>query len=494
MILSLLAGALLTTAYAPFYFPIIAPIALCCLLLCWRNSSPWRAFSQGLIFGFGFFGVHTSWVYISIHTFGNTDIPLALLITSLFVFILSLGPAFLGYFLSKYFKKENAFQWLLVFPAGWIIVEWIFSWIFTGFPWAYLGYSQTTSWLKGYAPILGVYGMSFFVAFTASLLLLLIVQRWKIKLLAFLGIAIIWLGGLALSYIHWTKPTGKTLTVSLIQGNVPQSIKWDPNALQNTMSEYSSLTKSNLKSELIVWPEAAIPLPLQEATTYINKIDNMAKQHNTTVILGIPIQADEMHYYNAAIALGNSSGQYDKQHLVPFGEYVPFEKYLRGLIGFFNIPMSSFIANPKTNLWLTVNNIAIAPFICYEIAYPNLVRKSLPKAQLLLTISDDAWFGKSFASIQHLQLGQMRSLETGRYTVFVSNSGMTAIISPQGCLSQVVLPFRTAVLNSKVLAMTGETPWVFLGPWPILIFAFLCLLLGLITSLKGSSKKRLGIA
>ena len=430
------------------------------------------------MFGVGFFGVGASWLFISIHRFGGANIPLSLLLTSLFIIALSLFIAFQTYIFTFIFKSDTNYKWLIGFPASWVLFEWIRSWALTGFPWLLLGYSQTNSWLKGFAPIVGVFGVSFFVALSASLLFLIIIRKWKVKLYCLIALIVIWLAGLGFAQIHWTKPTGKTLKVSLIQGNIPQHMRWDPAFVKMIINRYINLTKTQWKSDLIVWPEAAIPLPLPDAKPLISRLDLLSKKNNSSIILGIPIQANSTRYYNSAIAIGESKGEYDKRHLVPFGEYVPFEKMLRGIIQVFNLPMSSLIPNPNTNKWFSVKNIIIAPFICYEIAYDNLVRKSLPRAQVLLTITNDTWFGKSFATIQHLQIGQMRSIESGRYMLFVGNSGITAIITPQGCLSAAIKPFQVKVLRGKVIAMSGNTPWILFGSWPVLILLLVLIIVG----------------
>lgn len=484
-----LSGLLLVAAFSPFNLPWLAPIVLTPLLLYWRKATPWQAFFLGLFFGFGFFGFDTYWIYISVHRFGGANPLIAFIITAFVAIYCSLFIALLGYGLTRIFKKDSNIKWLIAFPSSWVIFEWIRGLLFTGFPWNFLGYSQTGSSLKGFAPIIGVYGVSFIIALCAGLLLLICIRLWKMGLICLGSIAIIWLAGFGLGFIHWTKPTGKTLSVSLIQGNIPQSVKWQPATVQLSLNRYQQLTEHNWESDLIIWPEAAIPLPLTEAKPYINKMDRLAKEHNSTIILGIPTIANENSFYNSAIAIGNSQGQYDKQHLVPFGEYVPLEKLLRGLIQFFNLPMSSLISNPKTTQWIIVNHVPIAPFICYEIAYPNLVRKALPKAQLLLTLTDDAWFGKSFASAQHLQIGQMRSLETGRYSMVTANTGITAIITPQGCLSNVIAPFQADVLNGKIIPMTGTTPWVFFGPWSLMILLLALIIMSFMLTQDTNEKK-----
>jgi apolipoprotein N-acyltransferase len=335
--------------------------------------------------------------------------------------------------------------------------------------------------LRGYAAIIGVYGVTFFVALSAALIVATIIQMKKRNYFVWVGylvvLILIWVIGGELSTIQWTQPTSKAIKVSIIQGNIPQQIKWSPDQIIPTIQRYINLTKPYWQSKIILWPEAAIPLPLPNAQNIINQLAARAKKHHTSLILGIPIRVNSQ-YYNAAIAIGAGSGKYYKQRLVPFGEYVPFENILRGLFAFFDLPMSDFVAGPKNQAPLLANNVPVAPYICYEVAYDSLVRQDLPQAQILITISDDAWFGQSIAAEQHLQIGQMRCLETGRYMLFSTNNGVTAIINPQGKIVQRIARFKPGVLTNKIYPMKNATPYVIAGSWPIILG---CLILGLIS-------------
>lgn len=254
----------------------------------------------------------------------------------------------------------------------------------------------------------------------------------------------------------------------MVQGDIPQALKWDQAYVQTTLKRYLDLTEPYWHSSLIIWPEAAIPLLAQDAKPFLTLINTQATQAHATLMTGIPVQ-DGFTYYNAMLALGNGQGIYYKRHLVPFGEYLPFSSLLRGLINFFNIPMSDFSEGPEHQALMQANGHPIAAFICYEIAYPELVRTDLPQAKLLINISDDAWFGHSFAAAQQLQIGQMRALETGRYALFSTNNGITAIVSPDGAIQARAPAFQPAVLTGQITFMQGETPWVKLGTYPLLI-------------------------
>jgi apolipoprotein N-acyltransferase len=478
ILICLLAGGVLPFAFAPLQYFWIAPLSIAILLIVWLDTiSAIRAAIYGLCFGLGMFGVGTSWVYISIHRFGNTSIPLAIIFTSLFVITLALFPALQGYCLIRFYRRDNILtKALIIFPSSWVLCEWLRSWIFTGFPWLLLGYSQVNSPLRGYAAVFGVYGVTLLTTLSAGLLVVIIKnfkKSWHSLIFCAISLLIIWFVGSLLVTIKWTQPQGNAIEVSIIQGNISQELKWLPEQLMPTLQRYRNLTLQHLHSDIIVWPEAAIPLSLKAAQPYINQLAKLAKKQHATLIFGIPVQhINGAKYYNAAIAVGEGNGMYYKRRLVPFGEYVPFERYLRGMFNFFNLPMSEFIAGSAKQKPLTAANSKIAPYICYEVAYTNLVRQNLPQVQLLMTISNDAWFGDSLAAAQHLQIAQMRCLETGRYMLFSTNNGITAIINPQGKIIKQLPKFQTAVLSGKVYAMRLLTPYIHIGSWPIV---WLCL-------------------
>lgn len=471
LIYCLISGALLTLAFAPFNYFLFAVIAPILLLLLWLHASTRESFWRGFIFGLGFFGTGVSWVYISIHQYGNTSAPLAFLITALFIAILASFIAIQGYLLARFFPNNTVIKFCLAFPTTWVLMEWTRSWIFTGFPWLLLGTSQINSPLRGFAPLIGEYGLSFLLLLTCGLLVTIFYSKNTLtKKLTLLSIILtIWCSGNWLANKQWTQADHKTIQVSLIQGNIPQQLKWDVNYIETTLQKYYQLTQKNWDSQLIIWPEAAIPLLQTEAQGFLDAMDKEAQQHHATLITGIPIK-DGFTYYNAMIALGQYHAKYYKQHLVPFGEYVPLEKWLRGVIGLFDIPMSNFSSGSSQQPDFKLGNLIIAPFICYEIVYAQTVLNHLPQAGILLTISNDAWFGHSFASEQHLQIGQMRALETGRYLIFATNDGITAVINHTGKIEKQIPRFTQGTLTSVVPIMSGSTPFVRLGVTPLILF------------------------
>ncbi len=472
ILFTLLAGALLPIAFAPFNIYSLAFFAPALLLYYWLKSTPKQALLLGFIFGCGFFGTGISWVYISIHYFGNASTLLATFLTACVIVLMSLHIAIFGYLFRKLFQKKSlSVQCLLVFPALWVLFE-LLNTAILGFPWLLLGYSQITNPLKGLAPIIGVHGLSLCVAMISGALVLLITEkRFKTHILSF-GVIILIVGsGLIFKDHTWTRPSGKPFKASLIQGNIPQAIKWNPDFVLQNINVYTKLTTKHLDSKLIVWPEGAVPVTAEDIPQFTQQLDTLAKQHNTTIIFGAPSENKKnKRFYNALFMLGNYQGKYLKRHLVHYGEYVPFAAIIRPIDKKLDLIVPQDLSHgPKNQPLLKFNGISIAPFICYEVAYPQLVLNSAENSQLLLTASDDSWFGKSLALTQQLQMSQMRALETGRYMLLATNTGITAFISPTGKILKGAAIDKREVITSDVTPMSGKTPLMRWHYYPIYI-------------------------
>ncbi len=482
-LISLLSGSLIPLGFSPFNFWPVLMLALAVAFLVNRNNSPKKALINGFLFGMGMFGTGTSWIYVSIHQFGSAPIPLAALLTVLFVAcmsILFIAPCFWLYSWITHRRTITApWRQALTFSALWVIFEWIRSWLLTGFPWLFAGYSLLDTHFSGWAPLVGTYGLSFLSVTSSCIIAALIISKGSRRLapaLVSLVLATLWIASLPLSKTQWTTPTG-TMSFSAIQGNIPQSLKWDPDHIQNTLSTYLELTNNEWNQDLIIWPENAIPLLYSQAQGFIQQLEGEAKRQETSLITGLPIDKQTSaypQYYNGVISIGQGHGQYFKQKLVPFGEYVPLESLLRGLIAFFNLPMSSFSAGSSDQTPLMAGNIAITPYICYEVVYPDFAAKMARNSGLLITISNDTWFGKSIGPEQHFQMARMRALETGRYLIRDTNDGITALIDDSGKIIETIPRFEKGVLRGTATVMKGNTPFMVTGSWPVMA---LCLLL-----------------
>lgn len=475
-----LIGASLTLAFSPFH---IWPIAIICpalLLFFWEGKTAKQAFYIGASFGLGFFSTGVSWVYVSLHDYGQANALLAGMMTFLMILVLVAYIALSGYLLNRFFnvKTGSIMRYLIVFPSLWVLAEWCRGWVFTGFPWLFLGYSQIDTPLAGLAPIVSVFGVSWVVAASAGViaLFLLAIKRDGKKppihtaplFLGTLCILMLWIAGFVCKKIDWTQPDGAPLSVSLVQGNIAQTLKWTPDQVEKTLLVYEALTHAFWgNSQIILWPEAAITVYQTQAKTYLQHLDSLAKKHHSTLITGIPL-TEEGENYNGMIALGEGTGSYKKRHLVPFGEFIPLRFLFAWLNAYVQIPMSDFSRGARYQPLIQANHIPIAAFICYEIAYPSEVLDALPAGKLLLAISDDSWFGKSIAPPQHVEIAQMRALETGRYLLMGTNDGVTAIINTKGQIVQAAPTFETAVLHGVVQPMSGATPWVRIGIYPVM--------------------------
>ncbi|HLD13878.1 MAG TPA: apolipoprotein N-acyltransferase [Burkholderiales bacterium] len=484
------AGALLPLAFAPFDFFPLAFLLPALLFLLWLDVTPTRAAWRGFLFGLGMFGVGVSWVYVSLHDFGHMPVPLAALATFLFVVVLALYPALLGFIQARWFDaqgranaasagragaadRQRPTHALLVLPALWVLFEWVRSWFLTGFPWLNLGYSQSDTWLAGYAPWLGVYGVSLVVAIASGLLAQSLrapekfLRRYLPVLLA------IFLGGWLAGKVEWTEPAGAPLPVALVQGNVPLELKWQPAYRNAILERYRSLSEQAGDAQLIVWPEAAIPARLDEIDpTYLAEL----KRRNADFLVGV-VERDQTtrQYYNSVVSLGRGSGLYRKQHLVPFGEFLPFPALFRWLLDSLHIPMSDFSRGTADQPPLTAAGQKIGVSVCYEDAFGEEIIRALPQATLLVNVSEDAWFGNSLAPHQRLQIARLRALEASRPMLRAANTGPSAAIDHHGNVVTRSPQFEAAVLRTVVQPRQGHTLYARYGNVPTLGFIGLLL-------------------
>ncbi|MFA5531183.1 MAG: apolipoprotein N-acyltransferase [Thiohalomonadaceae bacterium] len=467
---ALAAGGVLPLAFAPLQLSALVFLALAVLFIVVRADSARRGFLRGFLFGLGAFGVGVSWVYVAIHDFGFTSAPVAAILTGLFVALFALYTGLFGALAAWAGRRLSAPQaFLLALPLLWVAVEWFRGWFLTGFPWLSIGYSQIDTPLAGYAPVLGVYGVSWLAAVSAGALAQLWTARRAMRAPVG-GLLAIWGLGLAFSAMDWVAPEGKPLRVALVQGNLPQLTKWEPGAIERHLAIYGDLTRPLLGSvDLVVWPENAVTVFYQDLRdNYLAELTVQAQAVGTDVVLGVPLLDDDgEHYYTTMMALG-SRQFHRKSHLVPFGEFVPMEDWLRGLIGFFDLPMSGFSPGAPTQPPLQVAGLPAAVTICYEDAFGSEVIGRLPAARLLINGSNNAWYGDSLAPHQHLQIARMRSLETGRPLLRATTNGISAIVDHRGEMAGRSPQFETFVLQGAIQPMHGATPYVRWGNYAML--------------------------
>lgn len=499
-LLLVLSGAMHTLTVAPFDYWWIAPVAV--MLFLWAGQflsteTPLTAkqgFRRGWWMGVGLFGVGVSWVYVSINTYGHAPPVLAGGLTLGFVLGLSLFPA-LTFWLFARLRSANLITNALLFIATWILGDGFRTVFLTGFPWLFLGYGHLETVLAGWIPVLGIYGLTGIVVATGvAIYLFLSDMPLRQKYLFAFPVALFWLAGPIWNQIEWTQPKeDKDLSVLLLQPNIDQEVKWLPSQRQITLDQLETLSFGHdQQHDLIVWPETAVPLFVDQATPFLEAMSELATQRQTTIISGIVHRqkhedGQSIVMHNTVLGLGLGSGIYHKQQLVPFGEYVPLQEMLRGLISFFDLPMSDFRRGPADQPLLTQGPHQLAPFICYEVVYPDFVAALAYDADYLLTISNDAWFGRSIGPIQHLQMAQFRAAENRRWMVRGTNNGVTGIIDPRGQITTQAERFTDTTLSGIFKAMTGHTPFARFGSQPLFILAFAMCLFSLRQRVLGAS-------
>lgn len=487
--IALLAGLCLPLSFAPVHaipFAFLSPVILFSL---WINKNPVQAFKIGFVFGFGFFTLGLSWVYVAIHVYGGTPAWIAIIMTALFASYLALFIAVQGWLGAKLIGRYNipfALQALIVFPVLWLLFEWFRGWFLTGMPWLHLGYAFSMPPLSGYAPVLGVYGVSFVSIFITALLFFSLnntVKPYYKNVLLILVVILV--TGFGLSRIEWTQQKNKDIKVSLVQGNAEQITKWDANKIKLRMDTYADLTRQHWDSDVVVWPENAMTVFYHQIDkSYLLPLAKEARQSNTDLIIGIPFMNEESEqYYSSMVSFAvadkgkNSySGVYHKVHLVPFGEYVPLASLIRGLVQFFDLPMSGFSQGSTDQSLLKMRGEPLATSICYEDSFGEELIRQLPEATVLMNGSNNAWYGNSLAPHQHLQIAQMRAIETGRMLIRATTNGISAFIDHQGNVVATAPQFKPSVLTHTVQPRIGSTPYVRWGNWPIISLALMLLL------------------
>jgi apolipoprotein N-acyltransferase len=505
-LLALAAGALTVFSFAPFgYWPVqIATLALLFWLVS-NQSSIKLSVLTGWAYGFGWSVCGVYWLYISMHRYGGLPSWMAALAVALMGVVLGAFAA-LAMGGSAWFRQRGASRTvllLLVFPALWMLSEWLRGWVLTGLPWVVAGYAHSASPLAGFAPIVGVYGLGWLAALIAGSLVLLAVHSLRrptevqsrptevhssqTKRLSIALVVVIIAAGASLKTVDWTAVSGRPISVRLLQGNVPQESKFDPDHIYATLLLYHDMVRA-APADLIATPETALPLlSHQLPPDYLGLLSAFAQRSNSHIALGMPVSDGPQQYANSVIGFGPESSpavkpyRYDKHHLVPFGEFIPTGA--RWFVDMMRIPLGDFTRGAALQPPFAVKDQWVMPNICYEDLFGEEIADQLaasyfsgrPQATILLNVSNIAWFGDSIAVPQHLQISQMRALETGRPMLRATNSGATAVIDPKGAIVAQLPPFTRGTLAATVQGYTGWTPYILFGNTPVVALAFLLL-------------------
>ena len=490
-------GGLLCLAYAPYSIAILPFWILPLVLVLIWHLSPRQAFASGFAFGFGWFGAGLSWIYVSIDQYGGMPDAVNVIVLALLVAYLSLYPA-LAFSVWRKLCQHSAY-WRYSLPLIWLLTEWLRGWLFTGFPWLGLGYTQTDALLGGLAPAIGQYGITVVIWFIALATVTGLRQRKpQNALLIVVFIILAWL----IPTLQPLQRSDDTTSVLLVQGNVQQSLKWQADQQWPNILRYLDLTRPQYQHDIIIWPESAITALEPYADDILYNIDQAAQINGAAVVTGIiDYNATQDSFYNSVIVLGQAqqqtamsahyqyghSNRYQKHHLLPIGEFVPFESLLRPLAPLFNLPMSSFSRGNYQQANLTANGHQINTAICYEIAFSQQVRDNThADTDYLLTVSNDTWFGDSHGPWQHMQIAQMRAKELGRPLLRATNNGVSAITDEYGNIIAEAPQFAATTVSAAVPQVSGQTWFARFGHYLALLLAAF----GLLPWLKGAGDRR----
>lgn len=464
--LSFLAGAATVLAFAPFQLHPLAFLTFALLVQLWMHAPPRRCAWHGFWFGLGLFGAGVSWVYVSLHYFGGMPAPVAGFATVAYCAFLALFPAAAGWLQAR-IPAGDAVRACLLIPAAWVLFEWMLVWIFTGFPWLAVGYTAAGWPLQGYAPLGGVYALSFITVSVGGMLWLLVRQRPRL-VIAVAAVLVLGLGE-ALRHVSWTERAGEPVTTALLQGNIEQEMKFRPERAAGILETYARLAEGT-RARLIVLPETALPAFFDRIhPAYLTRLEAAAKRNNGDLLLGVPYRRGD-DYYNSVLTLGMSRPQaYHKVHLVPFGEFVPWG--FRWTLDLMSIPLSDFSRGAADQPPLAVAAQRVAVNVCYEDAFGDEIARRVPEATLLVNVSNVAWFGDSLAPAQHLQIARLRAIETGRMHLTATNTGITAAIDRDGRVLKRLPQFAESRLEIDAQGYSGATPYTRLRDWPIVLIS-----------------------
>lgn len=486
-LLLFLFGAMTTLTFAPFGLYFLMPVVMLPAMFVWVFTPPRASAKLSFWYGAGLFLSGTYWLYISIHVFGQAPLWVAMLIMVGLVLIMSAYCAAAGWIISR-LAEGSARRLLFVGPAAWVTIEWLRGWLMSGFPWLAAGYSQIDSTLAGWVPLVGVYGASVVTVLSSAALLGAVIEKGRARWLYAGTVILPWVVGAALQPIQWTEATDGSLRTTIVQGGVSQDRKWAADEFKPTLELYRNALLEYHDSDLVIWPEVAIPSTIDQVERYIGEWQSDIQSQPRTLLFGIlERDLESRKVFNSVVMLNGHDRQiYRKRHLVPFGEYFPVPDFVRKWMRLMSLPTSDMSAGDEDQPLLeALSGDKMAVAICYEDAYGAEQLYALPEASVLINVSNDAWFGDSIAPHQHLEIARMRALEAGRYVVRATNNGVSAFIGPKGELLDTAPQFEYAAITMDIIPHTGATPFVRGGNWPVIT-----LLLGILAWFSWSSRQQ----
>lgn len=468
LIAIILAGILYVSAFPPFNFKFIIYISLIIFLSLIILQSKKNAMILSFIYGFVIFSLGTSWIFNSIYTYGNGGIFISSILTVIFILVQSSYFLIIGFFINRsYFNFENKLS--ILAPASFLVlIEYARSHLFTGFPWLIIGYSQIHTIFDNVYPLIGSYFVSFITVLISTYIAISFINRKETIHNKTILLSIILIISIIQYSKPWVKDSDESISFAIIQPNIKQDYKFNMSNLNKIKQKYISLSRG-IESDLIIMPETALPIVHKSSSHFYR--DKILTQANS-IISGI-FRKDKNHIFNSMLLLNKTEQFYDKRHLVPFGEYTPLKSLLRPLAETLAIPMSNLSSGASNQNIFTYKTFKLIPIICFESAYPSLIETNDNDYSVIINLSNDSWFGDSFAPHQHLQITQVRAMEFQRNLIRSANTGISAHINKYGVVLNK-LDFNTSgIIQSDTSATKGSTPFSRFGDYPLLMLVFI---------------------
>lgn len=498
-LLALIAGTALPFAFSPFDFWPLALASIGCLYLLTDGQGVGRSWRLGWVFALPYFAIGVHWVYNSLHDFGAAAPPVAVFMTVLFVLVMTLFPATTCAIKSKLCHSNSRalsspLVACVVFASGWTLTEILRGWLFGGFPWLLVGYSQTDSILRAFAPFVGVYGIGWLLVLLSALLATLLASitgKWVTlahtrvqRAMLATSAAVIVLLAVFLLPIQFSSAKDYSLRFRMVQGNIPQEMKFSEERLLNSLQIYTQLSEQEVEGvDIVIWPETAIPTTFARVEQALQPFIQRMSEQGVEVLSG-GFHNDGQHVYNAFRQLGGDKALYTKRHLVPFGEYMPFRFILDFVSRFVIIPMSDLSRGTGPANLLTIKGEPLGLSICYEDVFGEEMAESFPGATVLINISNDAWFGDRPAPQQHQQIARMRALEFQRDLLRVTNTGISSAIDHRGKIGISIEHSTQGIADVDVVPRTGSTPYAQFRNWPVILVSAFILLFAVMLHLR----------
>ena len=467
--------------FEPFGYQFIGLLTVSVLFYFALNLDERRAALLFFLFGFFLYCTGLYWLYISVHVVSGAPKILAILLIIILSIYLSLFHSVFGFIFVK-FHRKIANEWislLLIAPSLWTFLEILRGYFLTGFPWFSLGYMESASLISSWAPIGGVFLVSMMMAIASSAILLFFLNK---RVLGGLIIVFLTISSYLLGEVNWTyKSNDSPYRVALVQGNIEQDKKWLRSEFENTLTLYAKSLSDLEGTDLVIWPEVAIPSLKRNVEEYLEYLEKKAIEKDIQMlILGINTQDQNGQVFNSMISLGEEENIYQKRHLVPFGEYFPVTEGIRSWMRSMDLPSRDIAKGKQDQKPFNLGNLRMAPSICYEDIFGSDMLDFFPQSDVLINITNNAWFGKSIASAQHLQMSRMRAIESGRYLLRSTNTGISAIIGPKGRIHETSAPHEYSVITGNFFSMEGRTPYMLWGDAFSLLLSIFLMTMGVI--------------